>query len=62
VIEYCKHGPVMEIGLEQKATPYTAEQARNIFRDLILGIEYRIILTVRRTNSSTCPRHCASRY
>lgn len=62
MIEYCKHGPVMEIGLEQKVTPYTREQARNIFRDLILGIEYRTILTLRRANKSTCPRNCASRY
>jgi calcium/calmodulin-dependent protein kinase kinase 2 len=41
VIEYCKHGPVMDIGLDTRATPYPRHQARNIFRDLILGIEYR---------------------
>src|ERR1700694_4335592 len=34
VIEYCKHGPVMDIGLDKKATPYAPEQARNLFRDL----------------------------
>lgn len=31
----------MEIGLEKKAPPYFPDQARNIFRDLVLGIEYR---------------------
>jgi [calcium/calmodulin-dependent protein kinase] kinase len=41
VIEYCKHGPVMDIGLDKRAHPYTPEQARNLFRDLLLGIEYR---------------------
>jgi hypothetical protein len=40
VIEYCKHGPVMDIGLDRKAPPYAHEQARNLFRDLLLGIEY----------------------
>jgi calcium/calmodulin-dependent protein kinase kinase 2 len=43
VIEYCKHGPVMEIGLETRAKPYSHERARHIFRDLILGIEYCIL-------------------
>jgi hypothetical protein len=31
----------MDIGLDKKAQPYTAEQARHLFRDLLLGIEYR---------------------
>lgn len=40
VIEYCKHGPVMDIGLDKRATPYSPERARHLFRDLLLGIEY----------------------
>ena len=40
VIEYCKHGPVMDIGLDSRAKPYSHERARHIFRDLLLGIEY----------------------
>jgi len=47
VIEYCKHGPVMEVGLDTKATPYPPERVRHLFRDLILGIEYR-------TNTTDC--------
>jgi hypothetical protein len=42
VIEYCKHGTVMDIGLSQRAKPYSHQEARNLFRDLVLGIEYRI--------------------
>ena len=33
----------MDIGLDKRAHPYTPEQARNLFRDLLLGIEYRKI-------------------
>jgi len=40
VIEYCKHGPVMDIGLDTRANPYSHERGRHIFRDLLLGIEY----------------------
>jgi calcium/calmodulin-dependent protein kinase kinase 2 len=43
VIEYCKKGPVMDIGLETRAKPYSPEQARNLFRDLVLGMEYRML-------------------
>lgn len=32
----------MDIGFDKKAHPYAHDQARNIFRDLLLGIEYCI--------------------
>src|SRR5271170_4652464 len=50
VIEYCKHGTVMDIGLSQRAKPYSHEEARNLFRDLVLGIEYRIHPAKRHTD------------
>lgn len=40
VMEMCKKGVVMKVGLDQKADPYADEQCRCWFRDLILGIEY----------------------
>ncbi|CAG8085277.1 unnamed protein product [Penicillium nalgiovense] len=40
VMEMCKKGVVMKVGLEEKADPYDDEQCRCWFRDLILGIEY----------------------
>lgn len=40
VMEYCKNGVVMKVGLEQRADPYDEEQCRHWFRDMILGIEY----------------------
>ncbi|KAK6952967.1 hypothetical protein Daesc_005264 [Daldinia eschscholtzii] len=40
VLEMCKKGVVMKVGLEEQATPYDDEQCRLWFRDLILGIEY----------------------
>lgn len=51
----------MDIGLDKKATPYPPEQARNLFRDLILGMEYRIILT-NRVDYSSRAGYCPSRY
>lgn len=41
VLEMCKKGVVMNIGLGEARTPYPEEQCRLWFRDLILGIEYR---------------------
>ena len=41
VLEMCKKGVVMKVGLGQSATPYPEETCRHWFRDLILGIEYR---------------------
>ncbi len=41
VLEMCKKGVVMKVGLNEKADPYDCEKCRHWFRDLILGIEYR---------------------
>lgn len=40
VLEMCKKGVVMKVGLDDHADPYPEEQGRHWFRDLILGIEY----------------------
>ncbi|KAJ5263797.1 Calcium/calmodulin-dependent protein kinase kinase cmkC [Penicillium angulare] len=40
VMEMCKKGVVMKVGLEEQADPYDDDQCRCWFRDLILGIEY----------------------
>ncbi|PHH86534.1 hypothetical protein CDD83_10096 [Cordyceps sp. RAO-2017] len=40
VLEMCKKGVVMRVGLEGAAEPYDDETCRHRFRDLILGIEY----------------------
>ncbi|KAG9254921.1 calcium/calmodulin-dependent protein kinase [Emericellopsis atlantica] len=40
VMEMCKKGVVMKVGLENDATPYDEEACRHLFRDLVLGIEY----------------------
>ncbi|KAE8351690.1 kinase-like domain-containing protein [Aspergillus coremiiformis] len=40
VMEMCKKGVVMKVGLEERADPYNDELCRCWFRDLVLGIEY----------------------
>ena len=40
VLEMCKKGVVMKVGMNETADPYDAENCRCWFRDLILGIEY----------------------
>lgn len=40
VLEMCKKGVIMKVGLDEPADPYPAESCRCWFRDLILGIEY----------------------
>jgi [calcium/calmodulin-dependent protein kinase] kinase len=40
VMEMCKKGVIMKVGLEERADPYDDERCRLWFRDLILGIEY----------------------
>lgn len=40
VLEMCKKGVVMRVGIEGRADPYDDETCRQLFRDLILGIEY----------------------
>jgi [calcium/calmodulin-dependent protein kinase] kinase len=46
VMEMCKKGVVMQVGLEERADPYTEEQSRCWFRDMILGLEYRTSSTI----------------
>jgi [calcium/calmodulin-dependent protein kinase] kinase len=41
VMEMCKKGVVMKVGLDMKAEPYDMERCRLWFRELVLGIEYR---------------------
>ena len=40
VLEYCKKGVVMNVGVDDRADPYDDDDCRCWFRDLILGIEY----------------------
>ena len=40
VLEICKKGVVMKVGMHEPAEPYDPERCRCWFRDLILGIEY----------------------
>ena len=40
VLEYCKKGVIMKVGVDEKADPYDEDACRCWFRDLILGIEY----------------------
>ena len=40
VLEMCKKGVVMKVGMDEKADPYDEESCRCWFRDLVLGIEY----------------------
>lgn len=40
VMEMCKKGVVMHVGLDQTAEPYEEEQCRLWLRDMILGLEY----------------------
>lgn len=40
VMELCKNGVAMKVGLGQIADPYPEEQCRHWFRDMVMGIEY----------------------
>ncbi|KAL2753331.1 hypothetical protein ACRALDRAFT_1052064 [Sodiomyces alcalophilus JCM 7366] len=40
VLEMCKKGVIMKVGVGETANPYDEESCRCWFRDLILGIEY----------------------
>jgi [calcium/calmodulin-dependent protein kinase] kinase len=51
VLEMCKKGVVMKVGLQDPADPYDAETCRCWFRDLILGIEYCELLLYGLLNS-----------
>lgn len=45
VLEMCKKGVIMKVGVHanERAEPYDNETCRCFFRDLLLGIEYRMI-------------------
>jgi len=67
VLEMCKKGVIMKVGLGERAEPYDIESCRCWFRDLILGIEYRTFslsftLTIGTNSFSTCPGRSAQRY
>ena len=70
VLEMCKKGVIMKVGLNEPADPYSEEECRCWFRDLILGIEYcKFSCVVRKgekklthANSSTCARRGTSRH
>jgi [calcium/calmodulin-dependent protein kinase] kinase len=40
VMEMCKKGVVMKVGLGECADPYDEERCRMWFRDMVLGMEY----------------------
>lgn len=40
VMEMCRKGVIMTVGLDDNADPYNEESCRHWFRDLLLGIEY----------------------
>lgn len=46
VLEMCKKGVVMKVGLDDRADPYDEETCRCWFRDMILGIEYCTVFAV----------------
>jgi serine/threonine protein kinase len=68
VMEMCKKGVVMKVGLEQKADPYDEERCRLWFRDMILGMEYCEFKSPHtrgefsREGFSACSRHHSSRH
>lgn len=67
VLEMCKKGVIMKVGLGEKADPYDSESCRCWFRDLILGIEYRENISMfvgysKLTFSSSCSGGCAPRH
>ncbi|KAI9892835.1 MAG: hypothetical protein M1814_000994 [Vezdaea aestivalis] len=40
VLEICKKGVIMKVGLDEQAKPYSEELCRKYFRQMMLGIEY----------------------
>jgi len=66
VMEMCKKGVVMQVGLEERADPYSEEQCRCWFRDMILGLEYRmsrpVSIAPTLTTTSTRSRHHSPRH
>ena len=60
VMEMCKKGVVMQVGLEERADPYSEEQCRCWLRDMILGLEYRMP-HASDPASSVANVHCSTR-
>jgi hypothetical protein len=40
VYELCERGAVLDLSMEHEVKPLAIEDARNVFQQLILGIEY----------------------
>lgn len=67
VLEMCKKGVIMKVGLGERADPYDNESCRYWFRDMILGIEFRKSTAVHMarkllTVNSPRARDCSPRY
>lgn len=67
VLEMCKKGVIMKVGLGERADPYDNESCRYWFRDMILGIEFRKATAVHMarkllTVKSSRARNCSPRY
>jgi len=69
VLEMCKKGVVMKVGIDDRADPYDEETCRCWFRDMILGIEYRkelvcesLSVIVANMLYSTCTGYRTSRH
>jgi hypothetical protein len=43
VFELCAKGTVLDVSMENQATPLPIALARDYFQQLILGIEYRMV-------------------
>jgi len=61
VMEMCKKGVVMQVGLEERADPYPEEQCRCWFRDMVLGLEYRTLLGQAREKNKLMHAQCTPR-
>ena len=57
VLEMCKKGVVMKVGLEDQADPYSEEECRCWFRDLLLGIEYREFVPTMLSSTKQTDAH-----
>ena len=41
VFQLCEYGPIMQLKMGAKVHPYSEELALRLFRDVILGLEFR---------------------
>lgn len=44
VFELCEYGPIMQVLINEPVRPFSEILARTHFRDVVLGLEYRIFL------------------